>query len=98
MEIFVITYETINRKDELREIILTEQGGVVTDSADTKIALHQKTYVTTIYGQLRRRNLHTEKDHIRQGFYNDHRKHGEWKDYLLCAPTSYIYTLKKHGN
>ena len=42
-EIFVITYETINRKDDLLEVILTEQGGVVTDTADTKISLHQKT-------------------------------------------------------
>ncbi len=55
MEIFVITYDTINRKNEVREVMLTEQGWVVTGAADTKIALHQNTYVTTIYGLLRRR-------------------------------------------
>ena len=42
-----ITYEKKNRKDELR--------GLVTDTADTTIALHQKTYVTMMFGLVRRR-------------------------------------------
>ena len=48
-EILGIAYETINRKNKLR--------GVVTDTADTTIALHQKTYVTTVYGLIRRRMM-----------------------------------------
>ncbi len=43
LDISVITYEMINRKDELREVILTDHGGVVNGTADTKIPLHQNT-------------------------------------------------------